>query len=117
MIQDCGCEWVILGHSERRHVFGESDALIGDKVSRHCFVITFVKLNHESDDWYRDSLPSRLFCIAKIYILQSRNTDGLKISNSSFTEVRYVLNLLTISFVLFRYCQNLSNYICFFLTV
>jgi hypothetical protein len=34
MIQDCGCEWVILGHSERRHVFGESDALIGDKVSR-----------------------------------------------------------------------------------
>jgi triosephosphate isomerase len=25
MIKDCGCEWVILGHSERRHVFGESD--------------------------------------------------------------------------------------------
>ncbi len=32
MIKDCGCDWVILGHSERRHVFGESDALIGDKV-------------------------------------------------------------------------------------
>ena len=32
MIKDCGCEWVILGHSERRHVFGEPDALIGDKV-------------------------------------------------------------------------------------
>lgn len=25
MIKDCGVEWVILGHSERRHVFGESD--------------------------------------------------------------------------------------------
>ena len=25
MIKDVGCEWVILGHSERRHVFGESD--------------------------------------------------------------------------------------------
>ena len=25
MIKDLGCEWVILGHSERRNVFGESD--------------------------------------------------------------------------------------------
>ncbi len=33
MIKDCGCEWVILGHSERRHVFGETDDLIGDKVA------------------------------------------------------------------------------------
>ncbi|KAM3858099.1 triosephosphate isomerase [Diretmus argenteus] len=33
MIKDCGAEWVILGHSERRHVFGESDELIGQKVS------------------------------------------------------------------------------------
>ncbi|XP_017779943.1 PREDICTED: triosephosphate isomerase [Nicrophorus vespilloides] len=32
MIADVGCDWVILGHSERRHVFGESDELIGDKV-------------------------------------------------------------------------------------
>jgi len=32
MIKDCGCEWVILGHSERRHVFGENDVLIGEKV-------------------------------------------------------------------------------------
>ncbi|XP_059205703.1 triosephosphate isomerase A [Centropristis striata] len=33
MIKDCGVDWVILGHSERRHVFGESDELIGQKVS------------------------------------------------------------------------------------
>ncbi|XP_010768758.1 triosephosphate isomerase-like [Notothenia coriiceps] len=33
MIKDCGAEWVILGHSERRHVFGESDELIGQKVA------------------------------------------------------------------------------------
>lgn len=32
MIKDCGCEWVILGHSERRHIFGESNELIGEKV-------------------------------------------------------------------------------------
>jgi len=32
MIQDCGVNWVILGHSERRNVFGETDQLIGEKV-------------------------------------------------------------------------------------
>eukprot|EP01102_Stenamoeba_stenopodia_P011609 TRINITY_DN3586_c0_g1_i1.p1 TRINITY_DN3586_c0_g1~~TRINITY_DN3586_c0_g1_i1.p1 ORF type:complete len:252 (+),score=84.27 TRINITY_DN3586_c0_g1_i1:84-839(+) len=31
-IKDIGLEWVILGHSERRDIFGESDALIGKKV-------------------------------------------------------------------------------------
>ncbi|EFP07810.1 hypothetical protein GCK72_006593 [Caenorhabditis remanei] len=31
MIKDLGLEWVILGHSERRHVFGETDALIAEK--------------------------------------------------------------------------------------
>uniref|UniRef100_A0A8C3SVF8 Triosephosphate isomerase n=1 Tax=Chelydra serpentina TaxID=8475 RepID=A0A8C3SVF8_CHESE len=33
MIKDIGATWVILGHSERRHVFGESDELIGQKVA------------------------------------------------------------------------------------
>jgi len=33
MIKDCGGEWAILGHSERRHVFGESDELVGEKVA------------------------------------------------------------------------------------
>ncbi len=32
MIKDCGVKWVILGHSERRHVFGESD-----EVTRYAF--------------------------------------------------------------------------------
>jgi len=32
MIQDCGASWVIIGHSERRNVFGELDDLIGEKV-------------------------------------------------------------------------------------
>jgi len=31
MIKDVGCNWVILGHSERRHVFGENDKLISEK--------------------------------------------------------------------------------------
>ncbi|KAM9838643.1 triosephosphate isomerase [Aulostomus maculatus] len=33
MIKDCGADWVVLGHSERRHMFGESDELIGQKVA------------------------------------------------------------------------------------
>ena len=32
MLRDTGCEYVILGHSERRHIFGEADDLINRKV-------------------------------------------------------------------------------------
>lgn len=32
MIADCGAKWVIIGHSERRAIFGESDKLVGEKV-------------------------------------------------------------------------------------
>lgn len=31
MLVDCGCQYVILGHSERRHKLGESDAFINKK--------------------------------------------------------------------------------------
>lgn len=31
MLQDLGCEYVILGHSERRSLYGETDALVADK--------------------------------------------------------------------------------------
>ncbi len=32
MLVDVGCQWVILGHSERRHILGETDAFINRKV-------------------------------------------------------------------------------------
>jgi triosephosphate isomerase len=33
MLKDCGATWVILGHSERRHIFGETDETIAKKVA------------------------------------------------------------------------------------
>ena len=31
MLADCGCRYVIVGHSERRNLYGESDALVAQK--------------------------------------------------------------------------------------
>jgi len=33
MLLDAGCAWVIAGHSERRQLFGESDAFVAEKVA------------------------------------------------------------------------------------
>ena len=32
MLVDVGCRWVVLGHSERRQLFGETDALVNRKI-------------------------------------------------------------------------------------
>ncbi|MAA65673.1 MAG: triose-phosphate isomerase [Alteromonadaceae bacterium] len=34
MAVDCGCSYALIGHSERRELFDESDALIAEKVTR-----------------------------------------------------------------------------------
>ncbi|NTW37252.1 MAG: triosephosphate isomerase, partial [Syntrophobacteraceae bacterium] len=33
MLKDAGCDYVILGHSERRHLFGESDKIVAKKAA------------------------------------------------------------------------------------
>ncbi|WVZ04777.1 hypothetical protein V8G54_018123 [Vigna mungo] len=32
-VKDIGCKWVVLGHSERRHIIGENDEFIGKKAA------------------------------------------------------------------------------------
>ena len=32
MLRSVGCQWVLVGHSERRHVFGDSDDLVAKKL-------------------------------------------------------------------------------------
>lgn len=32
-LKECGCTWVIVGHSERRQIFGESDAFVAEKAA------------------------------------------------------------------------------------
>jgi triosephosphate isomerase (TIM) len=32
MVRDCGCKYILIGHSERRHVFGETDADVNKKI-------------------------------------------------------------------------------------
>lgn len=34
MLQDSGCQYVIVGHSERRTIYGETDQLVADKVQK-----------------------------------------------------------------------------------
>ncbi len=33
MLLDIGCEWVILGHSERRKLYGETSAVVAAKIA------------------------------------------------------------------------------------
>ena len=34
MLKDVGCQYVIVGHSERRHIYGETDAVVAEKYAR-----------------------------------------------------------------------------------
>ena len=33
MLVDIGCQWVILGHSERRKLYGETSAIVAAKIA------------------------------------------------------------------------------------
>jgi triosephosphate isomerase len=81
MLLDVGCTWVIIGHSERRQLFGETDALLNKKVH---FAV--------------DSGLNVMFCIGETLdernggtmndVLERQVTEGLKgLTPEQFTHV------------------------------
>lgn len=48
MVKDVGAEWVILGHSERRNVFGESDEV---KTRRNILMDFIFLAVNRGKDW------------------------------------------------------------------
>lgn len=81
MLQDAGCSWVIIGHSERRTIFGESDQLLNKKL--HYALKSGLKV---------------MFCVGETldereggqmeYVLKRQTTKGLEgLSESDFQNV------------------------------
>ncbi len=61
MIKEAGCRYVILGHSERRHLLGETDDMVHKKVSaahRHslCPILCVGETLHERDAGSTDTV-------------------------------------------------------------
>ncbi|KAK4473184.1 hypothetical protein MN116_004363 [Schistosoma mekongi] len=56
MIKDVGCDWVILGHSERRSIFGESDELLTIKCVEKNKRNTRETKAEQTKCWYRWSV-------------------------------------------------------------
>jgi triosephosphate isomerase len=51
MIKDNGADYVILGHSERRNVFGESDQVTGNFILNHKIVFFKIKILSYLVNW------------------------------------------------------------------
>lgn len=104
MIKDVGCKWVILGHSERRNVFKESDEVWSfkpgwlSKLTASClwFSYTFVK-----NPW----VGSGINCSASVvWILL------LTSSSCSFAIFWFYLKVLSMWFPTMRVvCQDYSS--------
>ena len=69
MLLDIGCKWVILGHSERRNVFGETDQVMAYMYFTHSYTLyngcdllsTVLPL------YYRSIVAPHCSCINVIY--------------------------------------------------
>lgn len=81
MLQDAGCSWVIIGHSERRTIFGENDQLLNRKL--HYALKSGLKV---------------MFCVGETldereggqmeYVLKRQTTKGLEgLSENDFQNV------------------------------
>lgn len=75
MIKDLGLSWVILGHSERRHVFGESDELIAEK-TQHALqegVGVILCIGEKLDE--REGGKTKDVCFRQLQAVQDKGID------------------------------------------
>ncbi len=72
MVKDVQAKWVLVGHSERRHVFGENIDFIEKKASyalENAFNVVFCigeKLDEREDGKLQDVLKAQLDCLASL---------------------------------------------------
>lgn len=72
MIKDCGVNWVILGHSERRHVFGESDEVT-------FYPLCYCLWHHRvpaGKNWVCTVCNSKLVCVLSAHWPEDRSRSG-----------------------------------------
>lgn len=65
MLKDYGIKWVILGHSERRHVFGESDQLVAEKTAHALQVLYSVELTLNDENAYCRKVLVSFYALAR----------------------------------------------------
>ena len=73
MLKDVGADWVILGHSERRQIFGEKDELIGEKcahaLAEGLKVIACIgETLEERESGKTEEVVARQMCVLSKYI-------------------------------------------------
>ena len=78
MLKAVGCEWVIIGHSERRSILGETDEIVQKKLDKIIFekmypILCIGESKEERDDGNTHEILSRQLSIA------CENLDGIKI--------------------------------------
>ncbi|KAF3620940.1 Triosephosphate isomerase, chloroplastic [Capsicum annuum] len=81
-VKDLGCKWVILGHSERRHIIGENDEFIGKKaayaLSQGVGVIACIgELLQE-----REAGKTFDVCFQQLKAFAGRGRDGVPVQNA-----------------------------------
>jgi len=79
MIKDVGARWAIIGHSERRHVFGESDALIADKTAHalQSGIGVILCIGEKLDE--RESEKTKEVCYRQLQAIVDKNVDWTNI--------------------------------------
>ena len=69
MLKDLGCNWVIIGHSERRTIFGETDEMVCNKLDKltsenMCPIVCIGETKDERENGKTEEVLSRQLLVA-----------------------------------------------------